>query len=57
MQYVRCELLPSKDVKIWVEQPDSAYILFNVKNAKKTKDGSHERGGVISNVEYFLRQV
>ena len=56
-QYVRCELLPSKDVKIWIEKPDSAYVIFNIKDAKKDEtDGSHQPGGAISNIEFFIRQ-
>jgi hypothetical protein len=53
---VRCELLPTNDVKIWIEPTtDKAYILFNVGDAKKRTDGTHDPKGIISYVDFFIR--
>ena len=58
MQGVRCQLLKSKDVKIWID-PDpkykKPYLLFNVQDAKKRKDGTHGPEAITSDVEYFIR--
>ena len=49
-------MTPDGDTKMIIDKAsDVAYVLFNVEDANKQKDGSHDPEAEKVEVEYFIR--